>query len=502
METTFRARKGPVWLLATVFVMVGLGAAAAPALGDGPWWWPTQGPWLETHRLAPDDAHEPGVGGNPSHYGVNFGAKVALDGDTLAVATLTSFLADKEPYADGGDWVYVFNRGPEGAWRQVAKLIPDDAHGGDTFGFSIALDEEAGVIAIGNPGPDEGTNKMYIFERQADGGWIQTASFHRTNPAGKWGGLFGHSVAVSGHTVAAALADGELGTDPLTYVFEKIDGAWIETAALTSVGGRIALAGDTLVGQFGERAPCSDTDVCSHVWLQMVERVGGEWVPGAILDPTAAHARRQTLAATLALSEDGRSVVIGSPVDCRVYGVHTSNKVEVETPLGIVDVKTACAGSVGSAWIYELMDGEWIQTADLPNPEPGQGDFFGISVDVSGSLAVIGANGDALNGGQGSGAAYVYRRAGSGWQLEAKLRNHDNGPLGGADYFGEGVSVSGTTIVVGAPFDSQRRDGTPAPLDDVADIPLALCGAAGCSGVDEGQHAGSAYVFEYLRLVG
>lgn len=503
VSTTSGARKGSVWLLAVVFVGVGLGASAeTPALKEGPWWWPTQGSWMETLRLAPDDADEPGGNGHPAHFGVTFGARMAFDGGTLVVGTLTSFASDKGRFSDGGDWVYVFERAADGTWRQAAKLVPDDAHQNDTFGFSVAVDGDAGVVAVGDPGPYEQTNKVYIFERLPDGGWNQTASFHRTNPAGKWGGAFGYSVAVSGHTVAAALADGELGTDPMTYVFEKIDGVWTETAALTWAGGRIAMAGETLVGQFGEHTSCVDKAICTHVWLQTIERVDGEWLPGAIIDPTAEHERSQTLAATLALSEDGRTIVIGSPVDCRVYGVHTQNKVDVETPLGVVDLKTVCAGSIGSAWIYELVDGQWTEVADIPNPDPNDSDYFGVSVAVSGGLVVIGAYGDGENGGdpknlgKGAGAAYVYRRVGVTWELEAKLRNHDAGPVGGADFFGESVGVSNSVIAVGAPYDDQRGDGTPPPADDISDLHPAACGVVRCSGWDDGENAGSVYVFE------
>ena len=48
------------------------------------------------------------------------------------------------------------------------------------------------------------------------------------------------------------------------------------------------------------------------------------------------------------------------------------------------------------------------------------GDGLGYSVSVSGDTAVIGANRDD-DGGNDSGAAYVFTRAGTIWKQEAKL---------------------------------------------------------------------------------
>jgi hypothetical protein len=74
-------------------------------------------------------------------------------------------------------------------------------------------------------------------------------------------------------------------------------------------------------------------------------------------------------------------------------------------------------------------------------------DQFGNSVSVSGNTAVIGAWADDYNGIY-SGAAYIFVRAADGtWSQQAKLTAAD-GKAG--DYFGGSVSVSGDTAVIGA----------------------------------------------------
>jgi hypothetical protein len=109
-------------------------------------------------------------------------------------------------------------------------------------------------------------------------------------------------------------------------------------------------------------------------------------------------------------------------------------------------------------------DGAWAQAAKLVAADAAAGDKFGISVSVSGSTIVVGADGDDDKG-SSSGAAYVFEKSDDGaWAQAAKLVAAD-GAMN--DEFGKSVSVSGSTIVVGAFQDD-----------------------------DDGADSGSAYVFE------
>jgi len=91
---------------------------------------------------------------------------------------------------------------------------------------------------------------------------------------------------------------------------------------------------------------------------------------------------------------------------------------------------------------------EWPQQAKLTASDAAEGDFFGISVSVSGDTAVVGADLD-----DGTGSACVFTRSGSTWTQQAKLTASDAAE---GDGFGYCVSVSGDTAVVGADLD----DGT------------------------------------------
>src|SRR6185369_13723312 len=88
----------------------------------------------------------------------------------------------------------------------------------------------------------------------------------------------------------------------------------------------------------------------------------------------------------------------------------------------------------------------------------GLADYFGYSVSVFGDTAVVGAWGESsIN--SDSGAAYIFARNGTNWSQQAYLRASNAGHAGGNNEFGFAVSVSGNTVVVGAPFESSSATG-------------------------------------------
>jgi len=119
----------------------------------------------------------------------------------------------------------------------------------------------------------------------------------------------------------------------------------------------------------------------------------------------------------------------------------------------------------GSAYVFErgAADGSgWTETAKLIAGDGAMFDLFGSAVALDGDVAVVGAP-RVDDGGEDSGAAYVFRFDGSDWIEEAKLTASD---AQSQDSFGNAVAVRGDVVVVGA-F-----------LDD-----------------DDGADSGSAYVF-------
>ena len=100
----------------------------------------------------------------------------------------------------------------------------------------------------------------------------------------------------------------------------------------------------------------------------------------------------------------------------------------------------------GSALVYRLIGARWVEQAKLRASDAAEGDFFGCSVAVHGDVVVVGARRDDDNGGN-SGSAYVFRWNGSSWVEQAKLTASDGACN---DYFGVAVDVDEDTIVLGA----------------------------------------------------
>jgi FG-GAP repeat len=179
---------------------------------------------------------------------------------------------------------------------------------------------------------------------------------------------------------------------------------------------------------------------------------------------------------------------------------------------GIAAIIAACSfASVASA-------ATWTETDKLIASDGADGDSFGYAVSISGNTAIVGAYGDDDNGGN-SGSTYIYSYNGSSWSQDAKLTSLD-GAAG--DAFGHVVSISGSSAIVGAPYDEDHgtysgaayifeNDGSAwsqagkltavdAAANDFFGNSVSISGSTAIVGAyrdaDHGSYSGSAYVFE------
>ncbi|MCH8315699.1 MAG: hypothetical protein IIA64_06980, partial [Planctomycetes bacterium] len=172
----------------------------------------------------------------------------------------------------------------------------------------------------------------------------------------------------------------------------------------------------------------------------------------------------------------------------------------------------------GSAYLFDTTTGEQIAKL-LPN-DGAAGDFFGISVAVSGATAIVGAYTNDDNG-TNSGSAYLFDSdiTAGGGQM-AKLLPNDGAAN---DWFGWSVAIDGATATVGAYGDDDNGifsgsvylfdisdPANPTQLfkllpDDGAQgdefgFSVAISGAIVLVGApfddDNGDFSGSAYLFD------
>lgn len=133
------------------------------------------------------------------------------------------------------------------------------------------------------------------------------------------------------------------------------------------------------------------------------------------------------------------------------------HSVDLDGDTAVVGVPHPGAGGVtGHAVVYRKSNGTWIQEADLVPSDGTTGNYFGMSVGISGDTIVVGASSSYIQGQSAAGAAYVFQRSGSTWTEQQKLFASDF--LQGAE-FGWSVGISGSTLLVGAPQATYANDG-------------------------------------------
>lgn len=107
-------------------------------------------------------------------------------------------------------------------------------------------------------------------------------------------------------------------------------------------------------------------------------------------------------------------------------------------------------GFQGAAYVFNRQGGSWVEVQKLTASDGTAGDSFGWSVAFSGSTIVVGAPFDDISGLIDHGSAYVFNHQGGGWIETQKLIVSD---VTAEAHFGFSVAVSGSTIVLGAPED-------------------------------------------------
>lgn len=110
----------------------------------------------------------------------------------------------------------------------------------------------------------------------------------------------------------------------------------------------------------------------------------------------------------------------------------------------------------GAVYVFVRSGLSWSFQQKLIASDPEIVALMGISVDLEGDTLIAGAPG-ALSSFGTTGAAYVFTRTGAVWTEEQKLL-----PNAATDELGTDVAISGNTVVVGAPGDSQAGGGAGA----------------------------------------
>ena len=288
-------------------------------------------------------------------------------------------------------------------------------------------------------------------------------------PAGYGEQGYGTGIAISGRT---ALVTAAVVQTTFVYEIDGVTGAWTETAEIPEAGYAVAVAGDTAV--IGSKPSYLDGmgGIPGHASVFDRDGATGGWTMVAILeDPERPPSFWGEDIFGSAVAIFGDTIVVGAPGNAAAYvferdqgGPNAWGLVaklffgDEENLFGnsvALDGNVVLVGApydqgVGSTCVFERQgaNGPWAHVATLVASDAAPGDWFGNSVGLFGTTALVGAYGNDHSGGNDAGAAYVFERAGSAWQEVAKLTA--SGAVGG-ERFGEVVALDSDTAVVAAP---------------------------------------------------
>ena len=298
----------------------------------------------------------------------HFGNSLDIDGDYAVIG-------------DRNNAAYVFFRNEAGRWTQQAKLTPTDGKNDDRYGWKVAI--SGNTVAIGSEYNDEkrtDSGAVYMYRRDAQLGWTFQSKLIADDS--NYFSQFGRNLSLSENILAiyAYSYVSAAGYSGVAYIYTKdSDNNWVQQAKVTPLENDFNYS----LGFYG---------------LDISER-------------------------TL------------------VMGAHYEN---------------AYTGSV--LVFHKNEQNQWQQQTKLTAEDGNKNDYFGYSVSIDQNTIVIGANGvdDARGQGRDFGAAYVFTRdQNQNWNQQAKLTASDARP---SLNFGRSVSIQDGKILMGATgYDSTTR---------------------------------------------
>lgn len=366
--------------------------------------------------------------------GQGFGDAVLVSRDQVLVSEPT------KTYRSGA--VYVYRRDAQGAWIEAERLMPSDGEPQNRFGRSLAL--EGTTMLVGATSRAKSTGGAYIFEREANGAWRETALLQAED--GAEGEALGRVVALRGDfAFVSSLATNDRAGG--VYVFRRdASGRWHQHAKLTASN---AMPGDffgAALGVDGEHllvgAPLSNGRT-GTVYAFAYDAASDAWSETGTLTVEGLSGNTQFGAALLLQGDEG---VIAAPLASRFAGtvflfrrdgsgVWTEHaRLEAPQPvpgtqfgsaLAVVDGELwagapGASGAEGRVFRYrrDPVRG-WAEAGALAPASGGRRLGFGGTVAGANGVAVVGLVGDDY----GAGSALVFGRdPGSGeWRERTKL---------------------------------------------------------------------------------
>jgi DNA-binding beta-propeller fold protein YncE len=353
-------------------------------------------------KLAPVGAAYPGEAGDR--------VALAADGNTAI------FGAPYDNRGPGAAWIYA--RNGNGVWSMQGpkKVAADEIGTYGHFGADVALTADGNTAFVGGPYDDASQGAIWVLARTGTSWTFQGPKFAPSDPSAQE--QFGYSVSLSADG-ATALVGGwhDNGNTGAAWVYVRSGGSWLAQAKLvpsdasrgSEVGSSVSLSADGETALIG--GPTDSSSVGS-AWV--FRRSGGTWAQQGPKLTASDETGRAAFGASVSLSGDGSTAVIGGPGDNANHG---------------------------AAWLFASSGGSWAQQGPklLPSDAGGQSSF-GASVAIASDAATL------LVGGPNYRGAWVFAHSGGTWAQQGPRL----GPPSGAESFGSAVALSadGNTALI------------------------------------------------------
>lgn len=390
-----------------------------------------------------------------------FGHAISISGNYAVVGAFDDDgAADGKPLLASTGAAYLFFN-DKGTWKQIKKIYPPVRAAYDYFGKSVCI--KGDYIIIGsesktdaneqNPVQSAGAAYIYAKDQGGAGNWGFVKKITSPNRQYEY---FGNSVAIDGdYVVVGAYYEAR------AYVFEKNAGGannWGIVTTLfpqagnsfSSFGGTAAISGEhVVIGSYADdnsgTGPALQQSGSAYIFKKSL---GGNNNWGLVKKITA-PAITEYARFGISVSIDGDRILVGASGDMVMKG-STPNY------------------GIGAAYVFSRSKGgpdEWgLQkklTADVRNQS-----YFGTSVAVKGSTAVVGGFGEYFDyknedSVSNAGAAWVFSENRGGmenWGQTAKIHAPDRDK---DEYFGNAVALNDSLILVGS---AQEHNGGPYAL--------------------------------------
>ena len=347
-------------------------------------------------------------------------------------------------------------------WNEIIKQAsPDVYQVYDGFGSCMSLDGNNLIIGAPlNYSTNSQTNTLtqsgaaYIFEKDALGNWLSVQKLFASDRQIQ--AFFGNTVSISGNTaVVGALYESKdeqgqnlLPNSGAVYIFTKEpSGLWVEKQKLVAsdrsidakFGESVSISGNTIViGASGEQKDIYGSGPLSNAGAIYVfkQNTIGVWVEEQKL---VASDRSMNAEFGGCVSILGNTIIVGAESEQKDISGSSS------------------ISNAGATYVFEKnFSGLWVEKQKLVASDRSIGANFGNSISISGNIVVIGATRDRFdeNGNNilgGAGASYIFSKNLSGlWVEDQKIVASDRYIFAN---FGNSVSISGKTIIVGAKGD-------------------------------------------------